>query len=68
MKTGVVDVGGGLRGVYATGVFDYCLDEHIQFDLDIGVSAGSANISSYIAGQKKEIICFTRNIHFEKSI
>lgn len=23
MKTGIVDVGGGLRGVYAAGVFDY---------------------------------------------
>lgn len=27
MKTGVVDVGGGLRGVYTAGVFDYCLDQ-----------------------------------------
>ena len=24
---GVVDVGGGLRGVYGAGVFDTCLDE-----------------------------------------
>lgn len=53
MKTGIVDVGGGLRGVYAAGVFDYCLDAGIQFDLGIGVSAGSANVSSFIAGQKK---------------
>lgn len=40
--TGVVDVGGGLRGIYGAGVFDYC----------IGVSAGSANIASYVAGQR----------------
>ena len=53
MKTGVVDVGGGLRGIYASGVLDYCLDAGIQFDLGIGVSAGSANVSSYAAGQKK---------------
>lgn len=26
MKTGIIDVGGGLRGVYAAGVFDRCLD------------------------------------------
>lgn len=52
MKTGVVDVGGGLRGIYAAGVFDYCLDTGIQFDYCIGVSAGSANVSSYLAGQK----------------
>ena len=27
MKLGVVDVGGGLRGVYAAGIFDFCLTE-----------------------------------------
>ena len=40
-KIGVVDVGGGFRGVYAAGVMDYCMDHHIQFDVGIGVSAGS---------------------------
>lgn len=52
MKTGVVDVGGGLRGIYAVGVLDYCMDHHISFDLGIGVSAGSANLASYAAGQR----------------
>ena len=52
MKTAVVDVGGGLRGVYATGVLDRCLEEGIRFDAGIGVSAGSANVASYLAGQK----------------
>ena len=27
MKIGVVDVGGGLRGIYAAGVLDYCMDQ-----------------------------------------
>ncbi len=53
MKTGLVDVGGGLRGIYAAGVMDRFLDDGITFDLGIGVSAGSANISTFIAGQKK---------------
>lgn len=52
MKTGVVDVGGGLRGVYGAGVFDYCIDRDIRFDLVIGVSAGSANGASYLARQR----------------
>lgn len=52
MKTGIVDVGGGLRGVYAAGVFDYCMEQKIHFDCCIGVSAGSANVASYLAGQK----------------
>lgn len=52
MKTGVVDVGGGLRGIYAAGVLDWCMDRGIRFDLGIGVSAGSANLASYAAGQR----------------
>lgn len=52
MKTGVIDVGGGLRGIYAAGVFDYCMDKGIHFDVGIGVSAGSANIAAYLAGQR----------------
>lgn len=52
MKTGVIDVGGGLRGIYAAGVFDHCLDEKIVFDFGIGISAGSANLASYMSGQR----------------
>ena len=51
-KIGVVDVGGGFRGVYAAGVLDHCMDNGIRFDLGIGVSAGSANLISYCAGQR----------------
>lgn len=57
-QIGVVDAGGGYRGIYAAGVLDYCLDHGIQFDLGIGVSAGSANLISYAAGQAR------RNYHF----
>lgn len=52
MKTGIVDVGGGLRGIFAAGVLDYCMDRGITFDLGVGVSAGSANLSSFAAGQR----------------
>lgn len=58
MKTGVVDVGGGLRGIYAAGVLDRCMDEGVSFDVGIGVSAGSANMASFAAGQRG------RNYHF----
>jgi len=51
-KLGVIDVGGGYRAVFGCGVFDYCLDHGISFDLGIGISAGSANIISYAAGQR----------------
>ena len=55
---GVVDVGGGMRGIYGAGVFDWCMDNGVRFDYAIGVSAGSANLSSYMAGQRG------RNYHF----
>ena len=58
MKIAVVDAGGGLRGIYAAGVLDFCLAEGIYFDVGVGISAGSANIASYLAGQKG------RNYHF----
>ena len=51
MKFGIIDVGGGLRGIYGAGVLDRCLEEDIHFDCCIGVSAGSANMCSYVAGQ-----------------
>lgn len=66
MKIGVVDVGGGLRGVYAAGVFDYCLDSNIRFDLCVGVSAGSANAASYVAGQKGRNYPFYVDYPFRK--
>ena len=52
MKTGIIDVGGGLRGSFGAGVMDRCLDDGVSFDYGIGVSAGSANVSSFFAGQK----------------
>lgn len=66
MKTGVVDVGGGLRGIYAAGVLDYCMDHGIQFDLGIGVSAGSANLTSYCARQRGRNYQFYTDYAFRK--
>lgn len=66
MKTGVVDVGGGLRGIYAAGVLDYCMDQGIHFDLGIGVSAGSANLASYAAGQRGRNFQFYTEYAFRK--
>ena len=52
MKIGVIDVGGGMRASYGAGVFDWCMDNGIHFDYCAGVSAGSANVVSYLAGQR----------------
>ena len=50
--TGILDAGGGMRAVYAAGVYDYLLDRGIDIKYCIGVSAGSANQVSYIARQR----------------
>lgn len=66
MKIGVIDVGGGLRGIYAVGVFDYCMDNDIRFDLGIGVSAGSANLASFAAKQRGRNYQFYTEYAFRK--
>ena len=66
MKIGIVDVGGGFRGIYAAGVLDYCIDQQIHFDLGIGVSAGSANLASYAAGQRGRNYRFYTDYAFRK--
>ena len=66
MKTGIVDVGGGLRGIYAAGVLDRCMDDGTRFDLGIGVSAGSANLASFIAGQRGRNFLFYTDYSFRK--
>lgn len=51
-KTALVLEGGGMRGIYTTGVLDRFLDEGLFFDYIIGVSAGASHAVSYIARQK----------------
>lgn len=48
---GIIDVGGGLRGIFGAGVTDFLMDRGIMLDYCVGVSAGSANMASYQAGQ-----------------
>ena len=66
LKTGLVDVGGGLRGIYAAGVLDRCLDDGVCFDLAIGVSAGSANVGAFLAGQRGRNYRFYTEYAFRK--
>ena len=51
--TGILDVGGGMRGIFGAGVTDCLLDEKVYLPYCIGVSAGSANLISYIAKQRE---------------
>ena len=63
-KIGLVVEGGGMKCAYSAGILDAFLDEGISFPYCIGVSAGSGNLASYLAGQKgRNLRFFTDHIH-----
>ena len=64
---GVIDVGGGMRGSFTAGIYDYLLDKGVQpFDYLIGVSAGSGNMVSYLAGQRGRNLRFYLEYAFRR--
>ncbi|MCH5272798.1 MAG: patatin family protein [Lachnospiraceae bacterium] len=65
-KIGIIDVGGGMRDVYAAGVLETCLEQGILFDYCIGISAGSGNLLTYLAGQKGRNYKFYAEYVFRK--
>ena len=63
-KIGLVVEGGGMKCAYNAGILDAFLDEKIQFGYCIGVSGGSGNLASYLAGQRgRNLRFFTDHIH-----
>lgn len=51
-KIGLVLEGGGMRGVYTSGVHEYLLEKNIYYPYVIGVSAGASNSCNYVARQR----------------
>ncbi len=56
MKYALIDVGGGMRDAFGAGVVDYLLDNNIEIDCLIGVSAGASNLSNYISKQRGRVL------------
>lgn len=54
-KVALVLEGGGLRGIFTAGVIDCFLDNNIEFDYVVGVSAGSCNAFAYLAKSRSFI-------------
>jgi predicted patatin/cPLA2 family phospholipase len=48
----IVLEGGGLRGVFASGILEYILERAFDFDRVIGISAGTWVGASYLSKQK----------------
>lgn len=59
-KTGLVLEGGGMRGIYTAGVLDVFLENRVEFDGVIGVSAGAIHGASYVSGQRGRSIRYYR--------
>ncbi len=64
--TAIIDVGGGFRAIFGAGVLDRCLEEGIAFDHCYGVSAGSANLTSFLANQHGRNHTFYTQYAFRK--
>lgn len=65
-KIGLIVEGGGMRGIYGCGVLDAFLENSISFPYGIGVSAGSANLASFIAEQEGRNYRFYTNYAFDE--
>ena len=50
--TALVLEGGGMRGVFTSGVLDWMIDHNITFPYLVGVSAGSSNALSFASHQR----------------
>lgn len=54
MKTALIDVGGGMQAAFAAGVLARLQQDHVHFDICIGVSAGSGNIVNFLNGDAQK--------------
>lgn len=52
-KTGLVLEGGGMRGVFTSGVLDAFMKHDVYFPYTVAVSAGACNGMSYISRQPR---------------
>lgn len=52
-KTGLVLEGGGLRGVYTSGVLRFFMEQELYFPYLVGVSMGACNAANYLSRQRE---------------
>ena len=52
-NTGLVLEGGGMRGVFTSGVLDAFMKHELYFDYTVSVSAGACNGMSYMSRQPR---------------
>ncbi|WP_277051667.1 patatin-like phospholipase family protein [Bifidobacterium merycicum] len=62
----MIDVGGGFRAIFGAGVMDRMMEDGVTVDHCYGVSAGSANMVSFISGQHGRTHKFYTEYAFRK--
>lgn len=65
-RTAMIDVGGGFRAIFGAGVMDRMMEDGVTVDHCYGVSAGSANMVSFISGQHGRTHKFYTEYAFRK--
>lgn len=60
MKTGLILEGGAMRGLFSAGVMDVLMENGIEFDAAIGVSAGAAFGCNYKSRQPGRVIRYNK--------
>ena len=66
MNVGLVLEGGAMRGMYTAGVLDVFMEENINVDGIIGVSAGVLFGVNYLSGQKGRVIRYNKRFANDK--
>lgn len=67
MKSGLVLEGGAMRGMYTAGIMDVFMDENIEFDGIIGVSAGAVFGVNYLSKQRGRVIRYSKKFNPDKN-
>ncbi len=65
-RSAMIDVGGGFRAIFGAGVMDRMMEDGVTVDHCFGVSAGSANMVSFISGQHGRTHKFYTEYAFRK--
>ncbi len=67
MKIGLVLEGGAMRGMYTAGVLDIFMQNHVQADGIVGVSAGALFGVNYLSGQIGRVIRYNKRFNRDKN-
>lgn len=66
MKIGLVLEGGAMRGLYTAGILDCFIDDNVEFNTVIGVSAGSVFGVNLLSKQKGRVLNYNKEFCNDK--